>query len=98
LRRRRPAISLQDVDAECRSHGPVQAAVFNELTVALRDAIARLPDQQAEVFCLKYFDGLSNAEIATSLETSTGAIATSLHKARQALAAVFNEDLEEQAL
>lgn len=92
IRRRRPAVSIDDVEIASRSHGPVQAAVPNELATQLRSAIAELPRQQAAVFCLRYFDGLSNAEISQSLGITSGAVATALHKAKYALTLVFSED------
>lgn len=94
LRRRRPVASIDAIDIPSRSDCPVQAAMMRELASRLRCAIAELPQQQANVFCLRYFDGQSNAEIAQSLEMTPGAVATALHKARQRLTLVLSNHLD----
>jgi RNA polymerase sigma-70 factor (ECF subfamily) len=57
-------------------------AIEGELADRLREAIAELPEREAEVFSLRYFDDLSYQEIADSLDITTGAAAQALHKAR----------------
>lgn len=82
LRQRRSAVSLNGLSLTGRDEGPEAAAIEHELAERLRHAIAQLPDREAAVFCLRYFDDLSYQEIAESLHIRTGAVASALHKAR----------------
>jgi RNA polymerase sigma factor (sigma-70 family) len=49
----------------------------------LDQAIQQLPDKQALVFQLKYFDELKYSEIASKLNTSEGALKATFHHAKQ---------------
>ena len=62
----------------------------------LRRAIAQLPDREAAVFCLRYFDDLSYQDIADSLHIRTGAVASALHKARLKLESILLETTQEK--
>ena len=66
-----------------------------ELAEGLRQAIAQLPDQQAAVFSLFYFEHLSRVEIAEALGTTVGAVSTSLSKARRTLKCALSGMLQE---
>jgi RNA polymerase sigma-70 factor (ECF subfamily) len=66
---------------------PADQAAAAELVARTRDAMARLPARQAEVFWLSCVEGLSHDQIATHLKTSPGAVRVLLHRARAALAA-----------
>jgi RNA polymerase sigma-70 factor (ECF subfamily) len=73
--------------------GPFDVAAANELAQWLRAAVGRLPDQQAAIFTLTYFEQLSREEIASSLSISPDAVSAALYKARQRLMSqlsVFN--------
>jgi RNA polymerase sigma-70 factor (ECF subfamily) len=85
LRKRKATVPL---DEELTAHdvaGPQELAVANELAERLRTALARLPEQQAAVFALRYFEHLTNAEIAAALDTTQSAVSTALSKARERL-------------
>lgn len=97
IRRRRPTAPLDDVEVSAAGHSPLQAAIASELATQLRTAIAALPPQQASVFCLRYFEQLSNHEIAQTLGMAVGAVATSLHKARQTLDRVLTKNNREDS-
>jgi len=56
-----------------------------ELGDAIEKAVAGLPEDYRTVFLLKDVDGLSNEEIAHSLELSVPAVKSRLHRARLAL-------------
>jgi RNA polymerase sigma-70 factor, ECF subfamily len=88
LRRRRPTEPLAGAEAS-PEHGPPETAIARELAGRLREAIARLPEGQAAVFCLRYFDELSYGEIAERLGLEPGAVGVALHKARQKLQAML---------
>jgi RNA polymerase sigma-70 factor (ECF subfamily) len=85
LRRRKESVPLDSVAIAARDHTPEAVAVGNELETRLRQALARLPDREAQVFCLRYFEDASYEQIARSLQISPGAAATALHKAREKL-------------
>jgi RNA polymerase sigma-70 factor (ECF subfamily) len=85
-RRRRPSAGSDEL-AEVAARGPGQAeiAVAGELICLLRKAIDQLPPREAEVFCLRYFEELTNAEISAALRMKPGAVAAALCKARAKL-------------
>ncbi len=56
-----------------------------ELGSAIDKAVSELPDDYRTVFLLKDVDGLSNEDIAQSLELSVPAVKSRLHRARLAL-------------
>lgn len=82
LRQRKNTVSLNGLSLVGPDVGPEAAAVERELSERLRSALAKLPDREAAVFCLRYFDDLSYQEIADALRIRTGAVASALHKAR----------------
>jgi RNA polymerase sigma-70 factor (ECF subfamily) len=65
--------------------GPEAAAMRNELAERLRQVIGQLPEREATVFCLRYFEELQYQQIADTLDITPGAVATALHKARTKL-------------
>jgi RNA polymerase sigma-70 factor (ECF subfamily) len=70
---------------------PEAAAVGHELADRLRDAVARLPDREAGVFCLRYYEDRSYEEIAETLGIRVGAVGVALHKARAKLEGQFSQ-------
>jgi RNA polymerase sigma-70 factor (ECF subfamily) len=56
-----------------------------ELRANLRLAITRLSPRSAEIFALRYFEELSNREIARLLGISQGLVAVLLHRTRARL-------------
>ena len=79
--RRRP--SVVDLDRLPASAGsrPDQG----DLRETLRQALSELPERSAEVFTLRFFEGLSNPEIARALSISSIQVAVTLHRARRIL-------------
>jgi RNA polymerase sigma factor (sigma-70 family) len=65
------------------------------LASRLRRCIRDLPDQQAAVFALFYFEHLSREEIAEALETTVGAVSTALSKGRRSLRASLSDVCQE---
>jgi RNA polymerase sigma-70 factor, ECF subfamily len=82
LRRRRPTEPLNGEEFFAALAGPQEMAVAGELAERLREAIAQLPDRQADVFSLRYFDDRSYEEIAEIVGIEPGAVSAALHKAR----------------
>ena len=73
----------------------VQTAVpaTQELSIALRDAIAALPDEDRDVFELRESAGLSYEDIATACDIPVALVRSRLHRARQALRAELGASL-----
>jgi len=90
LRKRKPVVPLDDLAVAGDRDGPPAVAIANELAMRLRDALTQLPQQQAAVFALRYFEDLSTAEIADCLGTSTSAVSTALSKCRIALGKILD--------
>lgn len=56
-----------------------------DLRDLLRRALSELPERSAEVFTLRFFEGLTNPEIAKALNISSITVAVTLHRARKIL-------------
>jgi RNA polymerase sigma-70 factor, ECF subfamily len=65
--------------------GPLQAAQATELAQHLREALAELDGQQAQVFCLACLEGFSYQEIAEQLGVTVNHVGVLLHRARSSL-------------
>lgn len=91
LRKRRSQVSIDGLAIAASAEEPWAAAAGLELAERLRQAIADLSEREASVFCLGYFEGLSNLQIAEALEIRAGAVAVALHKARARLAELLAE-------
>jgi RNA polymerase sigma-70 factor, ECF subfamily len=75
--------------ARLRLGPPASPAVPDVDGVAVRQALEKLPRRQREVTVLRYYAGLDVAGIACALEISEGTVKTCLHRAREALVALF---------
>jgi RNA polymerase sigma-70 factor, ECF subfamily len=93
-RRRRTAEPLADPSTSPEDD-PQEIAAAHELAHRLRGAIGELPQQQAAVFCLRYFDDLSYGQIAQNLQIEVGAVASALHKARGKLRSMLTVSVQE---
>ena len=93
-RRKRVALPLEDQPVG-REDDPQETAAARELSQRLRQAIGRLPEQQAAAFCLRYFDDLPYGRIAESLGIEVGAVASALHKARGKLKSMLAASRQE---
>ena len=87
-RTRRPRANTEPADLSAVpscNPDPVQQLETGELAAKLRKAIAQLPQQQAEIFCLRYLNSMSYRLIAKQLGIRTSAAGVSLHRARAKL-------------
>lgn len=96
MRRRRNARAtpLDDVAASLRDRStrPQDDARLDvEIGERVREALGDLNPRTAEVFALRYFEGLDNHEIATLLGTSKSTVAVMLHRARLRLREAIRE-------
>jgi len=96
LRKRRPVVSLNGMHLAHSRNGPEETVIGRELAERLRQAVARLPEREAEVFCLRYFEEFSYQQIAETLDINPGAVATALHKARVKLEVMLGEFVHEK--
>ena len=91
LRQRKISIALDDRFLVARTGDPVANVIGRELAERLREAIAELPQHESDVFCLRYFEDMSYQQIADALNTTSGGVATALHKARAKLETMLSE-------
>jgi len=87
-----PMLSLEEAQAELSEdpgHSPEEVRQGQELAEWLRSTVARLSPRTAEIFALRYFEGLDNAEVARLVGSSEGTIAVTLHRARTRLIQEF---------
>ena len=68
------------------------AVMVREDQRAVLAAIARLSPRQREVLALRYYVGLSHAEIAEALSVTTGTVSSTMSHAMTALARELEED------
>lgn len=69
--------------------GPAQKAQNRELAARLRQSLSRLPQQEAQVFCLRYLNDMSYRQIAKELDIKTKTAGVLLHRARTKLRDFF---------
>ena len=86
-RRRRGGVGL-DQTAEPADPTPGVAAVMQDKARAraLSDALADLPDRQAQAVALRHLEGLSNPEIAAIMDISARAVESLTARGKRALA------------
>ena len=76
-----------DIDAPVleimAGHSSLEQISGEEISALLEKAIDQLPEKQAVVFQLKYFEDLKYSEISSRLSTSEGALKASFHHAKQ---------------
>jgi RNA polymerase sigma-70 factor (ECF subfamily) len=78
---------LRDGLADAAAPAPSAEDLFadRELSLALEDALAQLPESQASAFRLLKGEGLSVAEVAGIMGTTKGAVKLRAHRAYEAL-------------
>lgn len=84
LRRRRTArayVPTREVPADTPEDSTVLAEEHREVL----DAVRQLPPRQREVLVLRYWSGLSEAEIAATLDISPGTVKSTASRALDAL-------------
>jgi RNA polymerase sigma factor (sigma-70 family) len=89
--------SLQLSSQELQDHlmDKLEADVYftsDEIQLALKKALAQLPDRQREVFNLRYYDDLQFKIIAKLLDLSEGAVKSTYHIAAKKVERFIKED------
>jgi RNA polymerase sigma-70 factor, ECF subfamily len=78
-------------EATSTEASPVDHAVAAELSERLRDALAQLPERQAEMFYLHALCGWSHRELAARMHMTDNAVGVTIHRARQRLRELLND-------
>src|ERR1051326_8808205 len=84
-----PLDELEPVLAEPAHRSPERAQASGETREWLRGALARLNPRIAEMFSLRFFEGVDNPEIARILNTTPGTVAVTLSRTRDRLEKEF---------
>jgi RNA polymerase sigma-70 factor (ECF subfamily) len=87
-RKRSRKVDLEEVGenlVDRSDPGPERLRGSRELKSRLRQALSRLSPRQAEIFTLRYLEGMGNLEISRLLGASQTSIAVLLHRARHRL-------------
>ncbi len=92
-RRRRPvALPLEAAGgAVTPGRGPFESLARDETARRVAGAVARLPTRQRAALALCYYEGMSNAEAASVLEVSVGALESLLVRARRSLREMLSD-------
>jgi RNA polymerase sigma-70 factor, ECF subfamily len=87
LRRRRPVVSLDDMEQPpaSRESDPMDVATRHDLQRAVRQAIASLPSHYRDTIALQAFGELSYDEIAKTLDIPLGTVMSRLNGAKRLL-------------
>jgi RNA polymerase sigma-70 factor, ECF subfamily len=97
IRARRSATTLDEAAHTIRSpETPESARESGEIREWLRQALAALPPQAAEMFALRYLEGHGNKDIARMLGVSRVRVAVALHRTRQRLQQQLRQRKESQ--
>ena len=87
-------VRVPDLDDLCSdAPAPDQQLQLEELSEQLRCALGKLPQQEAEVFCLKCLSGLSYRQIARQMKIKTNNVGVILHRARTKLRALLETEV-----
>lgn len=90
---RRKDVGLEDAAPVAGSRDPEEDLERAELRLRLGRALAQLPAEQREAFVLKHEEGRSYQEMAELVGMSVGALKMRVHRARETLREVLEEEL-----
>lgn len=95
LRRAKKRYSFADVEDKLNAlpdEGAVDACLLREAQVqAMICALEQLPDREREMLQMKYYDGLSDAEIARILAIGPNSVRTLIDRARKRVRKILTE-------
>lgn len=98
IRRRREHVEFNPDIHSWSTGGPEIAAVEADRSRTLQDAISSLPETYGVPMVLRYNEEMSYAEISEVLELSIPAVKSRLFRARQMLARVLGDSLDDERL
>lgn len=73
------------------SPSPAQEVQMQELAVKLRQALAQLPSNEAEIFCMRCLNDMSYRHIAKEFGINSSNVGVLLHRARVKLRNILEE-------
>lgn len=79
---RRVVVSVDDVDVAAMAspaRTPEESAVASERAERVRDVVSRLPERLAQAILLRYFEELSEREVAERLGIPVGTVKSRIH-------------------
>jgi RNA polymerase sigma-70 factor (ECF subfamily) len=85
LRRQKPTVDIEQVSLPNPGSAPESLAMQDERALAVRSAIAALPEQVRITLVLREYEGLSYGEIAEALDIPMGTVKSRLGDARRRL-------------
>jgi RNA polymerase sigma factor (sigma-70 family) len=90
LRLRRRSVGIDEI-AEPEDGAPTVTALMQDQArlAALSQALAALPERQAQAVALRHLEGLSNPEIAVVMEIEVEAVESLTARGKRALAAIL---------
>jgi RNA polymerase sigma-70 factor (ECF subfamily) len=96
--RDRMAESLENIASEKTAAPPSDNLEKAELGAAISAAVDKLPPRQKTVFVLRHYEELPNAEIASMLSITEGAVKANYHQATQKLKTYLRDYMQEGRL
>jgi RNA polymerase sigma factor (sigma-70 family) len=78
-------------EATSTDAGPAEHAVAEELSERLREALAKLPERQSELFYLHALCGWSHRELGERMRMTDNAVGVTIHRARKRLRELLND-------
>ena len=100
LKKRRSTVSLtaEDEEGEERELAitdeaptPEESLEREEMRRAVREAVARLPEDKREIIVMREFSGMSYSDIAGALGIEEGTVKSRISRAKTALAEILSE-------
>jgi len=90
LRKRKPRFRLHRVNVDCQmlestKPAPVTDIQTKELSEQLRVALSRIPQQEADIFCLRLLNEFSYRQIADEMKLNENYVGVLINRARQKL-------------
>jgi RNA polymerase sigma-70 factor (ECF subfamily) len=85
FRQSKSCVSAELADVTSKNPDPAKLAQQSELVDRLRTELTQLPQQDAQVFCMRYLNDMSYRQIAKALGININAAGVLLHRARAKL-------------
>lgn len=88
-----PSGDMLHLDSPAIEVGPEEAALRHEAANQIAAALRDMPARQAQTITLRFFDGLSVAEVASVTGTSVAAVKSAQHRGLKVLATILPEEM-----
>jgi RNA polymerase sigma-70 factor (ECF subfamily) len=85
IRRRGREAAVAWDDLPSRTESAPEAALRAELAEEIREALAQLRPEEAELFCLRHIEDMSYDDMGMQLGISAGAVGVALHRVKEKL-------------